>query len=48
MPALPDHTLNDGTTLPAVGLGTYALRGIPGQRAWPKRCARAIGCSIPP
>ena len=30
MPALPDHTLNDGTTLPAVGLGTYALRGIPG------------------
>jgi len=30
MPPLPDHTLNDGTTLPAVGLGTYALRGIPG------------------
>ncbi len=30
MPTLPDHTLNDGTTLPAVGLGTYALRGIPG------------------
>jgi 2,5-diketo-D-gluconate reductase A len=30
MPALPDHTLNDGTTLPAVGLGTYALRGIRG------------------
>ena len=30
MAALPHHTLNDGTTLPAVGLGTYALRGIPG------------------
>ncbi|WP_055045544.1 aldo/keto reductase [Devosia sp. A16] len=30
MTALPDHTLNDGTTLPAVGLGTYALRGIAG------------------
>jgi 2,5-diketo-D-gluconate reductase A len=33
MPALPTHTLNDGTTLPAVGLGTYALRGIPGAEA---------------
>ena len=33
MPALPDHTLNDGTTLPAIGLGTYALRGIPGAEA---------------
>jgi diketogulonate reductase-like aldo/keto reductase len=30
---LPDHTLNDGTTLPAIGLGTYALRGIPGAEA---------------
>jgi diketogulonate reductase-like aldo/keto reductase len=30
MPPLPQHTLNDGATLPAVGLGTYALRGIPG------------------
>ena len=30
MPGLPIHTLNDGTTLPAIGLGTYALRGIPG------------------
>lgn len=30
MPTLLDHTLNDGTTSPAVGLGTYALRGIPG------------------
>lgn len=27
------HTLNDGTTLPAIGLGTYALRGIPGAEA---------------
>jgi 2,5-diketo-D-gluconate reductase A len=31
--SLPDHTLNDGTTLPAIGLGTYALRGIPGAEA---------------
>jgi len=30
---LPDHVLNDGTTLPAIGLGTYALRGIPGAEA---------------
>jgi 2,5-diketo-D-gluconate reductase A len=27
------HTLNDGTTLPAIGLGTYALRGIQGAEA---------------
>lgn len=27
------HTLNDGTTLPVIGLGTYALRGIPGANA---------------
>jgi diketogulonate reductase-like aldo/keto reductase len=27
------HTLNDGTTLPAIGLGTYALRGLPGAAA---------------
>ena len=27
------HTLNDGTTLPMVGLGTYALRGLPGAEA---------------
>jgi len=27
---IPNHTLNDGTTLPAIGLGTYNLRGIPG------------------
>ena len=27
------HTLNDGTTLPAMGLGTYALRGLPGAAA---------------
>lgn len=33
MTALPDHKLNDGTTLPAIGLGTYALRGIPGAEA---------------
>lgn len=28
--SIPNHTLNDGTTLPAIGLGTYNLRGIPG------------------
>lgn len=28
--SLPNHTLNDGTTLPAIGLGTYALRGTSG------------------
>jgi 2,5-diketo-D-gluconate reductase A len=33
MHTLPDHVLNDGTTLPAVGLGTYALRGISGAEA---------------
>ena len=33
MPALRDHILNDGTTLPVIGLGTYALRGIPGAEA---------------
>ena len=27
---LPPHTLNDGTTLPAVGFGTYPLRGADG------------------
>lgn len=31
--ALPQHTLNDGTTLPAIGLGTYALRGMDGARS---------------
>jgi diketogulonate reductase-like aldo/keto reductase len=33
MTNIPGHTLNDGTTLPAIGLGTYALRGIPGAEA---------------
>lgn len=33
MPALPQHTLNDGTRLPAIGLGTYALRGLSGADA---------------
>jgi 2,5-diketo-D-gluconate reductase A len=33
MPTLVQHTLNDGTTLPAIGLGTYALRGLPGAEA---------------
>jgi 2,5-diketo-D-gluconate reductase A len=28
--AIPTHTLNDGTSLPAIGLGTYGLRDEPG------------------
>jgi 2,5-diketo-D-gluconate reductase A len=31
--AIPLHTLNDGTTLPAVGFGTYPLKGDDGVRA---------------
>ena len=31
--ALRHHTLNDGTTLPAIGLGTYGLRGLAGAEA---------------
>ena len=31
--ALDQHTLNDGTTLPAIGLGTYGLRGMAGAEA---------------
>ncbi|HEY0929900.1 MAG TPA: aldo/keto reductase [Gemmatimonas sp.] len=30
MTAIPDVRLNDGTTLPAIGLGTYGLRGAAG------------------
>jgi diketogulonate reductase-like aldo/keto reductase len=30
---LPNYTLNDGTTLPAIGLGTYELRGMAGAEA---------------
>ena len=33
MTSMQHHTLNDGTTLPAIGLGTYALRGIAGAEA---------------
>ena len=33
MPTPTHHTLNDGTTLPLIGLGTYALRGISGAEA---------------
>lgn len=31
--ALPTHTLNDGSTLPAIGFGTYPLRGDDGVAA---------------
>ena len=33
MPTPAHHTLNDGTTLPLIGLGTYALRGMSGAEA---------------
>ena len=33
MSPVPDITLNDGTTLPAVGLGTYKLNGVAGADA---------------
>ncbi len=31
--AIPQHTLNDGTTIPAIGFGTYPLRGRAGVAA---------------
>lgn len=31
--AIPQHTLNDGTTIPAIGFGTYPLRGTTGVAA---------------
>ena len=31
--AIPTHTLNDGTTLPAIGFGTYPMRGEEGVTA---------------
>lgn len=31
--AIPQHTLNDGTTIPAIGFGTYPLRGSRGVAA---------------
>lgn len=33
MTQVPTHTLNDGQPLPAIGLGTYRLRGADGVRA---------------
>lgn len=39
MSSIPQHTLNDGTTLPAIGLGTYSLNGSAGAAA----IADAIG-----
>lgn len=30
---VPQHTLNDGTTIPAIGFGTYPLRGAAGTAA---------------
>lgn len=32
-PSIPDRTLNDGTSLPEVGLGTYRLKGETGAEA---------------
>lgn len=33
MTRTPDYTLNDGTSIPAIGFGTYPLRGDDGQAA---------------
>jgi diketogulonate reductase-like aldo/keto reductase len=33
MTTVPTHTLNDGTTIPAIGFGTYPLKGEDGIRA---------------
>ncbi|MCA1480897.1 aldo/keto reductase, partial [Bradyrhizobium sp. NBAIM08] len=33
MADIPTYTLNDGTTLPAIGFGTYPLRGDDGTAA---------------
>lgn len=33
MSTIPTHVLNDGTSLPAIGFGTYPLRGAAGVRA---------------
>ena len=33
MPQIPTYDLNDGTTIPAIGLGTYPLRGEDGTAA---------------
>jgi len=38
--SVPDLTLNDGTTLPAVGLGTYKLKGAAGVEAMRGAIAR--------
>ena len=35
--AIPELTLNDGTALPAVGLGTCRLTGRPAPRRWAAR-----------
>ena len=48
MADIPTYTLNDGTTLPAIGFGTYPLTGedgIAAMRAAPSR--PATGCSTP-
>ena len=31
--SIPEITLNDGVTLPVIGLGTYDLRGAEGAKA---------------
>jgi diketogulonate reductase-like aldo/keto reductase len=33
MPSIPTYTLNDGTTVPAIGFGTYPLKGEDGTAA---------------
>lgn len=40
MTSIPAHTLNDGSTLPAIGFGTYPLKGTHGIEA----ITSALGC----
>ena len=45
---IPVHELNDGTTLPAIGFGTYPLKGEEGVEAVARaRWRPATGCSTP-
>jgi len=47
MRAIPELTLNDGTALPALGLGTYKLTGAARAAAMRGAIARGTGCSTP-
>ena len=40
---IPDHTLNDGHTLPAIGFGTYPLAGPSGVDSLISALSRGTG-----